>query len=106
MSKKIKNFKEDDLFVDIVDYAFTEWLVRQRIFSTFKTNFESQNLSRGSFRSTLRYHIRHCLCGSNFGPVCLISTAFLFASSPEGSEFWRKHSVAWERFYLKLQSII
>lgn len=106
MEKKTNNFKDDDLIVDILDYAFTEWLVRQRIFRAFKANCEAQSSSRGSFRSALRDHIRHCLCCSNFGPVCLISTAFLFASAPEGPEFWRKHSVAWERFYLKLQSKI
>ena len=106
MQKEIKNFTDDDLIVDIVEYAFTEWLVRRRIFSAFKKYFEAEFLSRGSFRSALRDHIRRCLSSSNIGPIRLISTAFLFASTVEGAEFWRKHSVAWERFYLKFQSKI
>lgn len=104
MEKEIKKSKDVDLIVDVIEYAFTEWLVRRRIFSAFKTNYEAEALSRGTFRSALRDHIRHCLCSSNFGPIRLISTAFLFASAPEGPNFWRRHSVAWERFYLKLQS--
>lgn len=106
MKKEIRNFKDDDLIVDVIEYAFTEWLVRRRIFAAFKMHYEAEALSHGSFRSALRDHIRHCLCSSNFGPIRLISTAFLFASTPEGPDFWRKHSVAWERFYLKLQSKI
>ena len=102
MKKKIKNFKDVDLIVDIIEYAFIEWLVRQGIFSAFKTNYEAEVSPRGSFRDALRGHIRHCLRSSNFGPIRLISTAFLFVSTPEGPDFWRKHSVAWERFYLKL----
>lgn len=104
MGKEIKKSTDIDLIVDVVQYAFTEWLVRRSIFGAFKANYEAEILSRGSFRSVLRTHIRHCLCSSNFGPIRLISTAFLFASAPEGPDFWRKQSVAWERFYLKLQS--
>ena len=104
MRKDTKNFKDDDLIVDVVEYAFIEWLVRRRIFVAFKTHYEAEALSHRSFRSSLREHIRHCLRSSNFGPIRLISTAFLFASTPEGSDFWRRHSVAWERFYLKFQS--
>lgn len=104
MAKEIKNFKDDDLIVDVIEYAFTEWLVRRRIFAAFKAHYEAEVPSRGSFRSALRDHIRQCLSSSNFGPIRLISTAFLFLSTPEGPDFWRKHSVAWERFYLKLQS--
>lgn len=103
MEKETKKFKDADLIVDVIEYAFVEWLVRRRIFYAFKKNFEAEILSRDGFRTALRDHIRHCLRSSNFGPIRLISTAFLFISTPEGPNFWKNYSVAWERFYLKLQ---
>lgn len=104
MKEKIKKFKEGDLIVDVLEYAFTEWLVRREIFTAFKKNYDVAVLPYGNFREALRAHIRRSLCSPSFDPTYLISTAFLFSSTPEGSDFWRKHSVAWERFYFKLQS--
>lgn len=104
MEKETKKFNDADLIVDIVVYAFIEWLIRRKVFSAFKANYETEILSHGCFREAVREHVRSCLSTSNFGPIRLISTSFLFASAPEGPAFWRKHSVAWERFYLKLQS--
>ena len=106
MKKKIKAFNDDDLIVDIIEYAFTEWLVRRKVFSAFKANYDVGFSTCEGFRDSLRDHIRECLRTSNFGPIRLISTAFLFVSTPEGPDFWSKQSVAWERFYLKLQSKI
>lgn len=104
MKKEIKNFKDGDLIVDVIEYAFTEWLVRRGVFTAFKMNFDAAHSSSGSFRLALRDHIRHFLCSPSLGPTYLITTSFLFTSTPEGADFWRKHSVAWERFYLKFQS--
>lgn len=104
MEKKIKNYKDGELIVDVLEYAFTEWLVRHGIFVAFKTNYDVVVSPYGGFRDRLRGHIRHCLCSPNFDPTRLISTAFVFALTPEGSDFWRKYSVAWERFFLKFQS--
>lgn len=104
MEKKSKKFKEGDLIVDVLEYAFTEWLVRRGIFSAFKENYDVEVSPRRSFRDVLRDHIRRSLCSPNLDPTYLISTAFLFSSTPEGYNFWRKHSVAWEQFYFKLQS--
>lgn len=103
MKKGSKNFKSGDLIVDILEYAFTEWLVRQGVFVAFKTNFDVVFSPYVGFRDRLRAHIRHSLCSSNFDPTSLISTAFLFSSTPEGYDFWRKYSVAWKQFYLKFQ---
>jgi len=104
MKKGSKNFKAGDLIVDVLDYAFTEWLVRQGILVAFKTNYDAVVPPYGSFRDRLRAHIRLSLCSPNFDPTNLISTAFLFDSTPEGYGFWQKYSVAWKRFYLKFQS--
>lgn len=104
MERKSKKIKDIDLIVDVLEYAFTEWLVRQRIFVAFKTNYEAAVSPCGNLRSAVRAHIRRSLCNPSLAPTRLISTAFLFASTPEGYDFWRKYAVAWERFYLKFQS--
>lgn len=104
MKKVSKNFKASDLIVDVLDYAFTEWLIRHGIFVAFKTNYDVVVSPYGSFRDCLRAHIRRSLCSPSLGPTHLIATAFLFDSTPEGYDFWRKYSVAWKQFYLKFQS--
>lgn len=106
MKKSSKNFKADDLIVDVLEYAFIEWLVRQRIFIAFKTNYASEVLPCQTFHDALRAHVRRSICTPTLGPYTLITSAFSFHSTPEGYNFWRKYSDAWERFYLKFQSKI
>jgi len=101
--KKHKSLKADELFVDVLDYAFTEWLVRRELFVAFRSNFARTFVSMGSFRDRLRDHIRYSLLDPQLGPTSLISSAFPFVSTPEGYEFWLKQSLAWRRFYDKFQ---
>lgn len=104
MKKERKNLKDNDLIVDVLEYAFIEWLVRREVFIAFKENYEPVVLPCQTFHDALRVHVRRSLRNPHLGPARLISTAFLFSSTPEGYDFWRKQSVAWERFYSKLQS--
>ena len=97
--KKNKSFKVDPLAIDVVEYAFVEWLVRRGIFTAFMANYDRTPTARKTFRDCLRDHIRHVYRSPGLGPECLISSAFLFISAPEGCEFWMKHSDAWRRFY-------
>lgn len=103
MKRVSKKSDSIDLQVDVLEYAFTEWLVRRGIFSAFKSNYEHAFSPYKSFRSRLRGQIRRSLCGSGYGPKHLITSSFLFASSPEGVKFWGEQSVAWERFCAKFQ---
>lgn len=105
--KKIKKFKKSDLSelsVDVVEYMFVEWLVRRGLFAAFKSNYEHAFSLCVGFHERLRGHIRRSLNGSAFGVSFLISSSFLFMSTPEGTEFWTKQSAAWERFCAKLHS--
>lgn len=104
MKKGSKKIKDGYLIVDVLEYAFTEWLVRHGIFVAFKTNYDVVVSPYGSFRDRLRAHIRRSLCSPSFDPTSLISTAFLFSSTPEGYNFWVRYSDAWKQFYLKFQS--
>jgi len=99
-----KKSRINDLMIDVVEYAFTEWLVRQGVFTSFKTNYECIVSPYRSFRERLRAHIRRSLCSPGFDPGNLISSAFLFTATPEGAEFWQKQSDAWQRFYVRLQT--
>jgi len=104
MKKGNRKFKAGDLIVDVLEYTFTEWLVRQGVFSAFKTNYDVVVSPYGGFRDRLRDHIRYSLSNSSLGPTYLISSAFLFHTTPEGYDFWRKISDAWKRFCLNFQS--
>lgn len=104
MKKSNKNSRVNELILDIVEYAFTKWLIREGIFTSFKTNYECTALPFGGFHDRLRAHIRRSLCSPDFDPSRLVSSAFLFSATPEGSSFWQKQSAAWERFYIRLKS--
>lgn len=104
MKKFSKSIKTNELLIDVVECAFVEWLVRRGIFSAFKANYEQDLLHYKTYRDRLRAQIRRSLSGVGHGPGCLITSAFLFASTPEGFEFWDKQSVAWERFCGELRA--
>ena len=98
MKKSSKSVRANELLIDVIEYAFTEWLVRRGIFSAFKANYEHGFMPYRSFRDRLRAQIRRSLHGFGFGPSHLITSSFLFSSTPEGVKFWGKQSAAWERF--------
>lgn len=102
--KKVNNeFSIDDLAIDVIEYAFTEWLVRRGVFAAFKANCRFSNLPLNGFRDQLRLHIRLSLGGSGLNLGTLISAAFPFVSTPEGVDFWMNQSDAWRRFCIKFQ---
>lgn len=101
MRKSNKKSRIDDLVIDIVEYAFTEWLVRRGVFTAFKANYESANTARGSFRNQLRFHIQVSLIFPELGLGRLVSSAFPFADAQEGADFWRAQSDSWKHFCTK-----
>ena len=103
MKKLSKKSRTDDLLIDLVEYMFVEWLVRRGVFTAFKSNYEHAFSLRTGFHERLRDHIRRALNGSGFGVSHLITSSFLFTSTPEGVKFWGKQSAAWERFCAKFQ---
>lgn len=100
--KKLKQPVIDELLVDVVEYAFVEWLIRRGIFTAFRMNYDRISPTKRTFRESLRGHIRHAYRTPSLGPEALISSAFLFPTTPEGYEFWIEHSDAWSRFYNEL----
>lgn len=103
MKKVSKKTRTDDLLIDLVEYMFVEWLVRRGVFTAFKSNYEYAFSLRAGFHERLRRQIRRALNGSGFGVSHLITSSFLFTSTPEGVRFWDKESAAWERFCVNFQ---
>ena len=97
--KKLKQPAIDKLLLDVIEYAFIEWLVRRGILTAFRANYDRVPTARKTFRDCLRDHIQYVYRSPSLGPESLISSAFLFTTTPEGYEFWIKHSDAWKRFY-------
>ena len=104
MKKLSENSRTDELLIDVLEYTFIEWLVRRGIFHAFQANYRRAFAPCRCFRDRLRSHIRHSLQDSSFGVSHLITSAFLFTSTPEGVKFWGKQSAAWERFCAKFQT--
>lgn len=100
--KKLEKSVNDKLLLDVMEYAFVEWLIRRGIFTAFRSNCDYVPTNRKTFRDCLRDHIRHVYGRSSLGPEALISSAFLFNETPEGCDFWIKQSDAWVRFYNNL----
>ena len=100
--KKNKSSKDVKLLIDVVEYAFVEWLIRRKAYLAFRANYDRAAESSKPFRECLREHIRYLYCDSSLGPGALISSAFLFTSTPEGCRFWLKQSEAWKCFFASL----
>ena len=98
MKKSSKSVRTNELLIDVIEYAFIEWLVRRGIFAAFKANYAHAFMPYKSFHDRLRSQVRRSLHDFGYGPSSLITTSFLFSSTPEGVEFWGKQSAAWERF--------
>lgn len=99
---RLKSSVDDGLRFDVIEYAFVEWLINRGIFTAFRANYDRIPTMRKTFRSCLREHIRYVYRTPSLGPESLISSAFLFPSTPEGFEFWNEQSDAWQRFYHSL----
>lgn len=100
--KKLKQPVIDELLLDVMEYAFVEWLIRRGIFTAFRMNYDRISPLKRTFRECLRGHIRHAYCTPSLGPEALISSAFPLPTTPEGFDFWIEHSDAWSRFYNEL----
>lgn len=100
--KKNKTSVDEKLRLDVIEFAFVEWLICRGIFTAFQTNYDRIPGLWMTFRDHLREHIRHVYRTPSLGPESLLSSAFLFPSTPEGFEFWSEHSDAWQRFYNSL----
>lgn len=96
--KAQKSFDQFDLRVDALEYLFVEWLVRNHLYRKFAKNLAATKQSTASARDLIRQRILVYAALPAMDYVFLLSGAFLFASTPEGREFWNDASRRWADF--------
>ena len=72
MKKVRRTSRVSDLMVDVLEYAFTEWLVRRGVYSAFKENFIISHSPVRNFRGCLRGYIRRSFSNPHYDPRSLI----------------------------------
>lgn len=96
--KKQKSFSQFDLRVDVLDYLFVEWLVRNHLYRRFARNLVASRHTTMSARDCIRRRVRIYASFPAVDYSFLLTGAFLFDSTPEGREFWSDASQRWENF--------
>lgn len=96
---KEDKFNPNSLVLDVVDYLFVEWLVRNRCYSNFVANLSSG--SGRSARKRIRSHLAALLCSRTSTIRDAIATAFVFPNTPEGMPYWRSIDQDWIDFLEK-----
>jgi len=102
--KTNKKFKRLELAIDVVDYMFTKWLIRQGLFALYKENCEHYYPNHRSFHDNLCSKIRSLYESPVLGVDALLSTSFPFAMTPEGYSFWAEKSALWKRVCREFKS--
>lgn len=96
--KTRKNFSPIDLKADALDYIFTEWLVRNRLYYKFLKNLQELLPADESPRDHIRARILSHVSNRITDYSILIDGAFIFAGTPEGRDFWMNVSKRWRDF--------
>ena len=94
---KKDKFDRDLLILNVADYLFVEWLIRNNCYSKFIANFSS-NFDCDSPREAIRSHLSMLLRSNSMTLRNAISTAFLFLPTPEGEDYWCSVELRWIAF--------
>lgn len=104
---KKQAFKPLDKFsVDVIDYMFVEWLVRNSLYSKFAANLIRYYPDSVNPRSIIRKRIRSISRFPVFLASDLISSSFLFDKTPEGYLFWSRVSSKWASYLESFSKIL
>lgn len=101
-----KNSTLSALPVDIAEYMFVEWLIRQGLYSAYRRNCEKVCTSHRTFREDLRARIRRMYRVGRFCLQDIITISFSFSETPEGYDFWLTQSILWRRFCNSFKSTL
>lgn len=96
--KANKKSRLSDLSIDVAEYMFIEWLVRQGILSAYEVNCEKFRTCHRSFREDLRVRIRDVFRSPRYTLKDLVVISFPFFLTSEGHSFWSDQSTRWRRF--------
>ena len=104
--KAQKSFSPFDLRVDVLEYLFVEWLVRNHLYRRFAKNLAAAKQSTTSVRDLIRHRVCTYASVPAMNYPFLLSGAFRFDSTPEGREFWNDASRRWADFCKYFFSIL
>lgn len=104
--KENKKSRISELHIDVLEYMFTEWLVRQGLFSAYKENYEKFLSNHRSLRDNFRTKLRSLSRSPILDIEDIIATSFPFIMTVEGYDFWLDKSNLWRRFCSKFRSIL
>lgn len=93
-----KNSTLSALPVDVAEYMFVEWLIRQGLYSAYRRNCEKVCTSHRTFREDLRVRIHRMYHVGRFCLQDIITISFSFAETSEGYDFWLTQSILWRKF--------
>ena len=96
--KKKTSMPLDKLSVDIIDYMFVEWLIRNSFYSKYIANLVRYYPDPVEPRSIIRDLISGISRSHFFLASDLITTSFLFEKTPEGYLFWTRASSKWSSY--------
>lgn len=102
--RKTRTFNPTWLTLDVLDYMFVEWLVRQDLYVKFAANLTYPG-SRSS-RLIIRDLVREVLSTPDYSPSDLVSSSFSFRCTPEGFHFWARVSSDWASYLKSFSKII
>lgn len=104
--KENKNSRLSALPVDVAEYMFVEWLVRQGLYSAYSKNCEKFGSGHRTFREDLHVRIRRMYHVGRFSLQDIIAISFPFAMTAEGYNFWLTQSVLWRQFCSSFRSTL
>lgn len=96
---KEDKFNSNSLLLDVVDYLFVEWLVRNRCYLNFVANLSGSPAINS--RERIRSHLAVLLCSRTLTVRDAIASAFTFPDTPEGMAYWRSIEQDWIDFLEK-----
>lgn len=96
--KTQKSFNQFDLRVDVLEYLFVEWLVRNHLYRKYVKNLEASGRVTTSVRDCIRDRVRIYAVYHFSNYSFLLAGSFDFGQTPEGRKFWTDASRRWEDF--------
>ena len=104
--KANKNPRLSALPVDVAEYMFVEWLVRQGLYSAYRKNCEKFCTRHRTFRDDLHDRILRLYRVGRFSLRYVVAISFPFSMTPEGYDFWLTQSTLWRRFCENFKSTL
>lgn len=95
---KSSKFDPNCLILSVAYRMFAEWLRRNDYYSKFMANVQASNPCYPTPQSAVRSCISIILRSNSRALGDIITSSFLFDSTPEGSEYWSRVSAQWVDF--------